>query len=90
MAIKHSKLIEGFAYFLSGVYGRYNRAFALWSSFCPLDRISYIWLKPLVSRPTASMWAIMPMFLVFETSMTASFAVLASEEVLNPQLTLLI
>ena len=27
----------------------------------------------------------MPMFLVFETSLTASFAVLVSEEVLNPQ-----
>ena len=31
----------------------------------------------------------MPMFLVFETSLTASFAVLVSEEVLNPQLALL-
>lgn len=30
----------------------------------------------------------MPMFLVFETSVTASFAVLLSEDVLNPQLTL--
>ena len=27
----------------------------------------------------------MPMFLVFETSVTASFAVLLSEDVLNPQ-----
>ena len=89
MVITHSKVIEGFAYFLSGVYGHYNRAFALWSSFCPLDRISYMWLTPLVSRPTASMWAIMPMFLVFETSVTPSFAALVIEEVLNPQLTLL-
>lgn len=31
----------------------------------------------------------MPMFLVFETSVTASFAVLLSEDVLNPQLALL-
>ena len=31
------------------------------------------------------MWAIMPMFLVFETLVTASFAVLLSEDVLNPQ-----
>lgn len=31
----------------------------------------------------------MPMFLVVETSVTASFAVLVSEEVLNPQLALL-
>lgn len=31
----------------------------------------------------------MPMFLVLETSLTASFAILVSEEVLNPRLALL-
>ena len=31
----------------------------------------------------------MPMFLVFETSVTASFGVFLSEDVLNPQLALL-
>ena len=45
MGIKHSKLIGGFAYFLFGVYGRYNRAFAPWSSFYPSGRISYMLSK---------------------------------------------
>ena len=89
MVITHNKVIEGSAYFRSGVYGRYNRAFALWSLFYPLKRVSYVWLTPLVSRLTASMWAIMPIFLVFETSVTPSFAALVSEEVLNQKLTLL-
>ena len=31
------------------------------------------------------MWAIIPIFLVFETSVTASFTILLSEDVLNPQ-----
>lgn len=33
----HTRLIGECAYFLSGVYGRYNRAFALWSSFYPFE-----------------------------------------------------
>ena len=35
------------------------------------------------------MWAMMPMFLVFGTSVTASLAALLSEDVLSPQLALI-